>query len=50
LDALRAPIKKPREALVQAMAGLGGGAADDSYDVSLGDDASLPFLTTPQHA
>jgi hypothetical protein len=35
--------------LVQAMAGFGDDAADDSNDVFLGDDASQqPFLTTPQ--
>jgi len=34
--------------LVQAMAGFGGGAADDSNDVSIGDDTSQQsFLTTP---
>src|SRR5215467_16334734 len=33
--------------LVQAMAGFGGDAADDSNDVSLGADTSQqPFLTT----
>src|SRR5262249_55111807 len=37
--------------LVQAMAGLGGGAADASDAVALGDDLSQqPLLTTPQHA
>jgi hypothetical protein len=37
--------------LVQAMAGLGGGAADASDAVSLGDDTSQqPLLTTPQLA
>jgi len=34
---------------VQAMASFGGDAADDSNDVSLGDDTSQQqFLTTPQ--
>jgi hypothetical protein len=33
------------------MAGLGGGAADASDAVALGDDLSQqPLLTTPQHA
>jgi len=37
--------------LVQAMAGFGGDAADDSNSVFLGDDTSQqPLLTTPQHA
>jgi hypothetical protein len=37
--------------LVQAMAGFGGDAADDSNSVFLGDDTSQQtFLTTPQHA
>ena len=36
--------------LVQAMAGFGGDAADDSNSVFLGDDTSQQtFLTTPQH-
>src|SRR5262249_30334447 len=34
--------------LVQAMAGFGGDAADDSDSVFLGDDTSQSFLTTPQ--
>ena len=35
--------------LVQAMAGFGGDAADDSNDISLGADTSQQlFLTTPQ--
>ena len=35
--------------LVQAMAGFGGDAADDSNSVFLGDDTSQqPLLTTPQ--
>ena len=34
--------------LVQAMAGFGGGAGDDSNSVFLGDDGSQQtFLTTP---
>jgi hypothetical protein len=34
--------------LVQAMAGFGDGAADDSNDVFVGDDTSQQsFLTTP---
>ena len=37
--------------LVQAMAGFGCGAADDSDEVFLGDDTSQQtLLTTPQHA
>src|SRR5439155_1010444 len=37
--------------LVQAMAGFGGDAADDSNSVFLGDDTSQqPLLTTPQQA
>jgi hypothetical protein len=37
--------------LVQAMAGFGGDAADDSNSIFLGDDTSQqPLLTTPQHA
>jgi hypothetical protein len=37
--------------LVQAMAGFGGGAADDSNSAFLGDDTSQQtFLTTPQPA
>jgi hypothetical protein len=37
--------------LVQAMAGFGGSAADDSNDVFVGDDTSQQaFLTTPQPA
>jgi hypothetical protein len=37
--------------LVQAMAGLGGGAADISTPAPLGVDASQqPLLATPQHA
>src|SRR5262249_41228241 len=37
--------------LVQAMAGFGGDAADDSNSVFLGDDtAQQTFLTTPQAA
>ena len=37
--------------LVQAMAGFGGDAADDSNTVLLGDDTSQqPLLTAPQHA
>jgi len=36
---------------VQAMAGFGGDAADDSNSVFLGDDTSQqPLLTTPQQA
>jgi hypothetical protein len=36
--------------LVQAMAGFGGDASDDSNSVSLGDDTSQqPLLTTPQY-
>ena len=37
--------------LVQAMAGFGGDAADDSDGIFLGDDTSQQtFLTTPQQA
>jgi len=37
--------------LVQAMAGFGGGAADDSNSAFRGDDTSQQtFLTTPQPA
>ena len=37
--------------LVQAMAGFGGGAADDLNTVALGDDTSPEsFLMAPQYA
>jgi hypothetical protein len=36
--------------LVQAMAGLGSGAADISHTVALATDTSQQLLTTPQHA
>jgi hypothetical protein len=36
--------------LIQAMAGFGGGAADDSNSVFLGDDTSQQTLLTPPQA
>ena len=36
--------------LVQAMAGLGSGAADISHTVALATDTSQQLLTTPQHS
>jgi hypothetical protein len=40
-----------RSQLVQAMAGFGDGAADNSNTVPLGADTSQQmFLTAPQHA